>query len=115
MYDPGQGPLQSVPRAEGCILAPLFTAWDLDTWACHPAKGLFTQAFSRRLQGHLTALKGQYPDLIVNPHSYGMNSLHRGGVMAAWHAGVDVEKIKPLPTADGAQTPSAPTCRPLAT
>lgn len=82
--------LQTAPDKQ----APLFTAWDLDAWTCHPSKGLSTQAFSRRLQGYLTALKGKYPDLNVNPKSYGMHSLRRGGVMAAWQAGVDVEKIK---------------------
>lgn len=74
--------------------SPLFTAWDLDRLTCTAATKLTGQALARRLQGHLTALKAKYPDIQVNPRSYGMHSLRRGGVMAAWKAGVDVEKIK---------------------
>jgi hypothetical protein len=81
-------------RSQSNPESPLFTAWDLDAMTCHPSKGLSTQAFSRRLQQHLTALKAKYTDLPVHPKSYGMHSLRRGGVMAAWKAGVDVEKIK---------------------
>lgn len=81
-------------RSQSNPESPLFTAWNLDAMTCHPTKGLSTQAFSRRLQQHLTALKAKYPDLPVHPKSYGMHSLRRGGVMAAWKAGVDVEKIK---------------------
>lgn len=74
--------------------APLFSAWDLDARTCRATDGLSTQALAKRLRKHLTDLKRKYPDINVNPESYGMHSLRRGGVMAAWEAGVDVEKIK---------------------
>lgn len=74
--------------------SPLFTAWDLDSLTCKPAAGLTGQALAKRLQLHLTALKAKYPDIQVNPRNYGMHSLRRGGVIAAWEAGVDIEKIK---------------------
>jgi hypothetical protein len=52
------------------------------------------ETLNKRLKLYLTALVAKYPDLQVNPASYGMHGLRRGGVMAAWHAGVEVEKIK---------------------
>ena len=74
--------------------SPLFTAWDLDSLTCKAATALTGQALAKRLQLHLKALKAKYPNIQVNPCSYGMHSLRRGGVIAAWEAGVDIEKIK---------------------
>lgn len=34
------------------------------------------------------------PTIADNPSSYGMHSLRRGGVVAAWQAGVDIERLK---------------------
>ena len=90
------GPLERFihERAGSDPGSPLFTQWDLDAMTSHPTRGLSKQGFSRRLQQHLRALKAKYPGININPDSYGMHSLRRGGVMAAWKAGVDVEKIK---------------------
>lgn len=52
------------------------------------------QALAVRLKGYLTELRDKYPGIAVNPASYGMHSLRRGGVVAAWKAGVDIEKIR---------------------
>lgn len=74
--------------------APLFTKWDLDKYCLSAAPITTAQALNLRLKTYLTELKAKYPNLPVNPSTYGMHSLRRGGVMAAWLAGVDVEKIK---------------------
>lgn len=73
---------------------PLFSSWDLDQWtpSLTPLKN--GQALAKRLQTYLSQLKNRYTGLRVNPQSYGMHSLRRGGVQAAWLAGVDIEKIK---------------------
>jgi hypothetical protein len=75
---------------------PLLAAWDLDSLSLHRSKPLQNgQALAIRLQRHLTALVQRFPGLVqVNPRSYGMHSLRRGGVIAAWKAGVDVERLK---------------------
>lgn len=90
------GPLERYIQARSASepSSPLFTQWDLDGMTSHPTKGLSKQAFGRRLQQHLQALKAKYPAINLNPSSYGMHSLRRGGVTAACKAGVDVEKIK---------------------
>jgi len=74
--------------------APLFTSWDLDSRSPTHKPLSNGQALAKRLQLYLQALKGRYPALLVNPSDYGMHSLRRGGVLAAWLAGVDIEKIK---------------------
>lgn len=74
--------------------APLFTQWDLDLLAPSHRALQNGQALASRLKVYLTSLKRAYPGLSVNPAAYGMHSLRRGGVMAAWLAGVDIEKIK---------------------
>ena len=74
--------------------APFLGRLDLDALECHPTEGITGQALARRLQDYLRALKQRYPEIQVNPASYGMHSLRRGGVTAAWEAGVDIEKIK---------------------
>lgn len=73
---------------------PLFTQWDLDNYAPGPKALKNGQALASRLKLYLTALKTAHPRLTVNPAAYGMHSLRRGGVVAAWLAGVDIEKIK---------------------
>lgn len=72
----------------------LFTKWDLDRLSPTNEPIKHGQTLALRLQGYLIELKRRYPELTVNPASYGMHSLRRGGVMAAWMAGVDIEKIK---------------------
>jgi hypothetical protein len=48
-----------------------------------------------RLKDLLLSIKPIHPHLDINPQAYGMHSLRRGGVVAAWQSGqVDVEKIK---------------------
>lgn len=74
--------------------SPFLTRWDLDANAGAPDTGISGQALARRLQQYLRSLKQRYPSIRVNPDSYGMHSLRRGGVTAAWEAGVDLEKIK---------------------
>lgn len=74
--------------------ASLFTTWDLDTMDVSNLPIRTAEALNKRLKVYLCDLVTKYPELPVNPSSYGMHSLRRGGVMAAWHAGVDVEKIK---------------------
>ena len=73
---------------------PVFTAWDLDARRLSSSPIKTGQALAERLKLHLTALVQRYPDISVNPKAYGMHSLRRGGVMAAWQAGVTVERIK---------------------
>jgi integrase len=74
--------------------SPFITKWDLDALECHASVGVTGQALALRLQKHLLAIKRKYPAVKVNPHSYAMHSLRRGGVTAAWEAGVDIAKIK---------------------
>lgn len=73
---------------------PLFTVWDLDTYSLATRAISTAETLNKRLHLYLSQLIAAYPDLPVNPRSYGMHSLRRGGVMAAWKAGVDKEKIK---------------------
>lgn len=75
--------------------SPLFPAWDLDRRCPSMSLRIQTgQALATRLRLYLTDLKVQFPELSVNVASYGMHSLRRGGVIAAWEAGVDIERIK---------------------
>lgn len=77
--------------------SPLFPAWNLDTLKCHREQRLTNgAALAVRLKKYLREIIAKYPqhDLSINPESYGMHSLRRGGVMAAWAANVDIEKIK---------------------
>jgi integrase len=73
---------------------PLFTTWDLDRYYISTQAITNAETLNKRLRHYLSALIAHYPDLPVNPRTYGMHSLRRGGVMAAWKAGIDVEKIK---------------------
>jgi integrase len=60
---------------------PLLAAWDLDSRTLHRSTPLQNgQALAVRLQRHLTDLVQRYPGAVrVNPRSYGMHSLRRGG------------------------------------
>ena len=73
---------------------PLFPAWNLDSRGLSNLPIKTGQALAARLKLHLTSLVQSHPGISVNPEAYGMHSLRRGGVMAAWQAGVPVEKIK---------------------
>lgn len=73
---------------------PFLVSWDQQQLRLSPKPLAKGQALALRLQTLLKELKKLYPTINVNPDSYGMHSLRRGGVMAAWAAGVDVEKIK---------------------
>jgi len=72
---------------------PPFPAWNprANTFSNTPLKN--GDALSTRLKGYLTQLRALY-NVPVNPSSYGMHSLRRGGVVAAWQAGVDIERLK---------------------
>jgi hypothetical protein len=73
---------------------PMFPTWDLDEYALSSSPIRTPETLNKRLKLYLSDLKQRYPDIPFNPASYGMQNLRRGGVMAAWKAGVDVEKIK---------------------
>lgn len=49
---------------------------------------------SRPARACLSELRQRYPHIALNPNSYGMHSLRRGGTVAAWAGGMDVEKLK---------------------
>jgi integrase len=71
---------------------PLFPTWERHSLTNTPIKD--GQALAKRLKIHLSALQQRYHYLNVNVNSYGMHSLRRGGVQAAWQAGLDIERIK---------------------
>jgi hypothetical protein len=73
---------------------PFLVSWDLDSRSLSSQPLKTGQALAERLKLHLSALKRKFPQLEVNPDAYGMHSLRRGGVVAAWKAGIDVERIK---------------------
>ena len=73
---------------------PFLTAWDLDSLVLSNKPLKNGQALAERLKLHLAQLKSSFPQLSINPHSYGMHSLRRGGVVAAWEAGIDIDKLK---------------------
>jgi integrase len=86
---------QEVRKAQGAGPDdPLLTKWDLDSRTLSPLPITTGQALAERLKLYLTQLVTRYPGLSVNPKLYGMHSLRRGGVMAAWQAGVGVEKTQ---------------------
>jgi integrase len=74
--------------------SPLFPSWDYHNLCLTHAPLTNGQALAKRLRSFLIELKARFPELRVNPESYGMHSLRRGGVVAAWGAGIDLEKIK---------------------
>ena len=70
---------------------PFLVGWDLDTLRLKKEGLANGEALASRLHKHLQDLLQIHPDLVVNSQ-YGMHSLRRGGVLAAWQAGVDIEK-----------------------
>ena len=74
---------------------PFLVAWDLDNYRLSQDRPLTTsQALASQLTRHLKRLKQTYPGMPICPVAYGMHSLRRGGVLAAWEAGVDIHLIK---------------------
>ena len=74
--------------------SPFLVQWDLDKYQLGSSKLTNGQALAQRLKLYLQQLQERHPNLTLNPNSYGMHSLRRGGVIAAWGAGVELEKIK---------------------
>ena len=52
------------------------------------------QALGSRLAIYLNEIKCKYPDLSISPKQYGMHSLRRGGVSAAYQAGISRDLLK---------------------
>ena len=73
---------------------PFLVAWNLDAWALSSQRLASAESLAARLKQHLREVKARYPSLPLSPESYGMHSLRRGGVLAAWAAGVELAKIK---------------------
>ena len=71
----------------------LFSKWDLDLQQSDSALAN-GQALAARLRTYLVHAQESHPGLTINVNSYGMHSLRRGGVTAAWEAGMDVSKLK---------------------
>lgn len=74
--------------------APLFTAWDYQSQSMSQRGLRSGEALATRLRAHLQSLKTKYPVLSINPVSYGMHSLRRGGTVAAWASGIDRNRLK---------------------
>ena len=73
---------------------PLLPAWDLVALNTHVHRPLRNgQALSDRLRQYLQDLKRTAPDLQINHLVYGMHSLRRGGTVAAWEAGVNMQLL----------------------
>lgn len=73
---------------------PFFTKWLYRERRLSPDQPLASgAALGERLKRHLWALKERRPDLSINPNSYSMHSLRRGGVTAAWEQGVPMEML----------------------
>jgi hypothetical protein len=73
---------------------PYLVKWDMDSY-CLSNTGIKTgQALAQRLRTYLLEIKQRHPSMLINPDSYGMHSLRRGGVTAAWAAGIDMERLK---------------------
>lgn len=82
------------PTSRGGSRGPFLVGRDLDTLR-QKKEGLANgEALASRLHKHLQDLLQIHPDLVVNSQSYGMHGLRRGGVLAAWQAGVDTEKLR---------------------
>jgi hypothetical protein len=73
---------------------PLLVAWDFTNRRLAKHGLSSAQALATRLKLLLAEVQAWKPSLGINPASFGMHSLRRGGVVAAWQAGVDIEKIK---------------------
>jgi hypothetical protein len=75
--------------------SPFLVKWDTDSSALSRAGLANGEALSQRLKQYLTELRARHPCLAaLNPEDFAMHSLRRGGVIAAWAAGIDVERIK---------------------
>lgn len=72
----------------------LLTKWDLDGFRLSNIPLSNGQALAERLKSYLRDLNEKDPRLALNPNSYGMHSLRRGGTVAAWEAGVEKEKLQ---------------------
>ena len=73
---------------------PFLVRWDLDRFSLSKHALQTGQALASRLKSLIRGLRDTIPGLNINPEAYGMHSLRRGGTVAAWAAGVDMEKIK---------------------
>ena len=93
-----RAPLQSFVnhrRKQGAKAdSPLFSKWDLDHFQLSDSALANGQALAARLKTYLMHAQESHPGLTINVNSYGMHSLRRGGVTAAWEAGMDVSKLK---------------------
>jgi len=72
----------------------LITAWDLDSLSLSSSPLLSGQALSYRLKSYLTAIALSHPKLDIDPARFAMHSLRRGGAVAAWANGADLETIR---------------------
>ena len=73
---------------------PFLTGWDFQRRRMTPATPIKSgQTLAERLKAYLTQLKAWDPKLVLHPSSYGMHSLRRGGVVAAWEGGIPVELL----------------------
>jgi integrase len=91
-----RAPLQAYmeARSHAPPLAPLFPGWDPESNCLTNTPLQSGEALAKRLKQHLSTLLLRDPLLPINPASYAMHSLRRGGVMAAWETGSDLHRIK---------------------
>jgi integrase len=74
---------------------PLFPRWDPVPNRLLTSTPLESgEALAKRLRIYLEKALAMFPGLSINPQAYGMHSLRRGGVMAAWAAGAQPDRIK---------------------
>ena len=73
---------------------PFLVGWDIRRNALTSAPLATGEALSKRLKELLGGLGARCPQLGIAASEYAMHSLRRGGVQAAWAAGVEVNKIK---------------------
>jgi hypothetical protein len=81
-------------RQLGTEDGPLFSSWNMDHQCLSNSPLSSGQALADRLRAYLSELRQRYPHIALNPNSYGMHSLRRGGTVAAWAGGMDIEKLK---------------------
>lgn len=75
--------------------SPFLPAWDTGSNCLRVSTPIQSgEALAKRLRIYITSAVASTPGLVADPSSYGMHSLRRGGVMAAWAAGAKVERIK---------------------
>ena len=73
---------------------PILTSWDLNKFNLSHSPLSSGQALSCRLRYYLTEISTNHPHLGINPNEFAMHSLRRGGVVAAWANGLDIETIR---------------------